>query len=488
MGVRVPSSALLRLVRIFFNHEFYACQPYIKASNFFMATVIRENLGPLNDKLIVKLVKEDYLPAFESSLKKYAKNANISGFRKGMVPPGLVKKMYGQGVFSDEILRMVEKQLSDYMVQEQIDIFAQPLPLENDARMLDMNNPSDYAFAFEIGLKPSFELHASDIHVTRYVIQVTDEMVNEEVERLRTRHGKMTEPETVESDDNVLNVQLTEVDADGNEIEGGISKANSLLVKYFSEAVRKELIGKKKDDNVTIQLNKAFEDKEREWLMEDLGLDKSNEEAGNKFFKLTITKVGFVEKAEMNEEFFEAVYPGRSIKTEEEFRNAVKVEIENYYASQSSNQVHDQIYHHLVDHTHMDFPENFLKRWLKDGTEKPKTEDEAEKEYPDFANQLKWTLISSKLINDNKITVDPQEIKQFAIQQIAGYMGMQTLDEAPWLDEYANRMMKDQKFVEETYMKIQTTKLFRILEQQVTATEESISAEAFAEKLHHHHH
>ncbi|MEP6844768.1 MAG: trigger factor [Panacibacter sp.] len=453
-----------------------------------MATVTRENIGKLTDKLVVKVAKEDYLHSFESSLKKYAKTANISGFRKGMVPASLVKKMYGQGVFSDEILRLVEKQLQDYMVQEQLDIFAQPLPLENDARMLDMNNPADYAFAFEIGLKPDFDLHTSDIKVTRYVVQVTDTMINEEVERLKTRHGKMTEPETVSGDDNVLNVEFTEVDADGNAVEGGLTKANSLLVKYFAESIRPTLMGKKKDDIFTIQLSTAFDEKERDWVMGDLGLDKTSDTDANKFFNLHITKVGFVEKAEMNEAFFEAVYPGRSITTEEELRNAVKVEIENYYASQSSNQVHDQIYHHLTDHTSMEFPESFLKRWLKDGSEKQKTDDEAEKEYPSFANQLKWSLISSKLINENKITVEPTEIRQFALNQIAGYMGMQNPDEAPWLDEYANRMMKDQKFVEETYMKIQTEKLFRLVEQQVQATEENINAEDFAKKLHHHHH
>jgi len=168
----------------------------------------------------------------------------------------------------------------------------------------------------------------------------------------------------------------------------------------------------------------------------------------HKFFKMVLAKIGFVEKAEMNEEFFEAVYPGRGITSEEEFRNAVKVEIENYYNKQSVNQVHDQIYHHLIDHTQMDFPENFLKRWLKDGSEKSKTDDEAEKEYPTFVNQLKWTLISTKLLNDNKITVESNEIKDAAMQQVAGYMGKLSLDEAPWMDEYANRMMKDQKFVD----------------------------------------
>jgi trigger factor len=292
----------------------------------------------------------------------------------------------------------------------------------------------------------------------------------------------------VSSDDNVINVEFTEADAEGNPVEGGITKSNSLLIKYFTEPVRAQWQGKKKDDFVVVQLSQAFEDKEREWVLNDLGLSKDNAADADKFFKITITKVGLVEKAELNEEFFETVYPARGIKNEEEFRNTVKGEIENYYEQQSSNQVHDQIYHHLVDHTNMDFPADFLKRWLQQGGEKAKTAEEAEAEYPSFVNQLKWTLITSKLVNENKITVEPEEIKDFAKQQIMGYMGGQSLDDAPWMDEYANRMMKDQKFVENTYYQLQTTKLFKLLESQVKATEESISAEAFAEKLHHHHH
>jgi len=200
-----------------------------------MATVTRENIGPLNDKVTVKLAKEDYLPAFEQSIKKYAKTANLPGFRKGMVPASLVKKMYGQSVFSDEVLRKVEKELNDYMANEQLDIFAQPLPLESDSRMLDLNNPDDYSFAFEVGLKPSFDVDIKNIHVTRYHIQITDEMVNDEVNRLRVRYGKMTEPETVDNEEDILNIQFTETDGNGNEIQDGISKTDSLLVKYFAE-------------------------------------------------------------------------------------------------------------------------------------------------------------------------------------------------------------------------------------------------------------
>ena len=453
-----------------------------------MATVTRENIGLLTDKLTVTLNKEDYFSGFEQSLKKYAKTANIPGFRKGMVPAGLVKKMYGQSVFTDEVLRTVEKELNTYLSNEQLDIFAQPLPLDNDARALDMNNPADVSFAFEIGLKPNFEIDTKKIKVTRYVIDVTDEMIDQEVERLQIRNGKMTEPEAVAGDENVLNVKFIECDENGNGIEGGISKDNSLLVKYFEASFRKNFIGKKNNDTVVLQLDKAFEDKEKEAILADLGLTPAD---GNRYFKLLITKVGLVEKAEMNAEFFAAVYPNNEITTAEDFRAEVKKEIENYYAQQARNQIHDQIYHHLVDHTNMDFPESFLKRWLQTGGEKQKTAEEAEQEYPTFINQLKWTLVSSKLAADNKIEVHPDDIREFAKQQLFSYMGGQLGalgDNQQWVDDYANRMMQDRKYVEESYHRISTEKLFGLLESQVTAKEESISAEAFAEKLHHHHH
>src|ERR1700685_2389594 len=122
-----------------------------------MATVSRENIGLLTDKITVKVAKSDYLPSFEKALKSYGKQANIPGFRKGMVPSGLIQKMHGSSVFADEVLRTVEKELTTYMSSEKLEIFAQPLPLpENDARQIDMSKPAEYAFAFEVGLKPEF--------------------------------------------------------------------------------------------------------------------------------------------------------------------------------------------------------------------------------------------------------------------------------------------------------------------------------------------
>jgi trigger factor len=459
-----------------------------------MATVTRENIGILNDKITVKVAKEDYLSSFEKTLKNYSKNANIPGFRKGMVPTGMIKKMHGQAVFTDEVLRTVEKELTSYMENEKLEIFAQPLPLsETERHQINMNNPTEYAFAFEVGLKPEFAIaDLSKAAIVRYKVTVTEEMINQEVDRLQLRHGKMTEPEEVSGDDNVLNVTLIETDVDGNEVEGGIRKDNSVLVKYFAEQFRPTLIGKKKDDVLNFQLSKAFDEKELEWILNDLGLDKADKGAADKHFKMLVTKVGFVEKAEMNEEFFKAAFPAKEIKTEEEFRNAVREEIQTYWDTQSRNHLQHEMYHVLIDSTNIEFPEVFLKKWMQVNGEHQKTKEQVDQEYPGFINQLKWTLITDKLVRENNIEVGPDDIKAFAKQQLFGYMGMSAMDEEqPWIAEYINRMMHDKKFVEDAYNRIQTDKMFEWSEKHVNAVEQGISVEDFTKELdkhkHHHH-
>lgn len=459
-----------------------------------MGTVVRENIGLLNDKITVKVAKNDYLPSFEKALKDYSKKANIPGFRKGMVPAGLIKKMYGNSVFADEVLKSVEKELTDYMTKEKLDIFAQPLPLpENDARQIDMGKADEYSFAFEVGLKPEFNLPELDkLNPTRYKISVNDKMVNEEIERLQLRNGKMTDPETVTGDDNVLNVTFTESDENGNPVEGGVQKENSVLVKYFNADFRKQWIGKKQDDSVVLQLSKAFDEKERDWITHDLGFEKNDTAAADKYFRVLITKIGLVEKAGLDETFFKAVYPDKEITTEEAFREAVKEEIQQYWDNQSRSQLQHTLYHELLNNTKIDFPESFLKRWLLNGGEKPKTQEEVEQEFPSFTDQLKWTLILDKVARENNIEVVADDIKNFARQQLLGYMGAQAVDETqPWVADYISRMMQDRRFVEDAVHRIRTDKILNWTESQVKPLEKEISSEEFTkmqEEHQHHHH
>jgi trigger factor len=302
----------------------------------------------------------------------------------------------------------------------------------------------------------------------------------------------MADQDAVTSDENVLNLQFTETDADGSPVEGGIQKDNSLLVKYFNEATRPKWMGLKKDDFLVIQPSQAFEAKEREWVLGDLGLDKADTAAADKYFKVTITKVGLIEKPELNEEFFKTAYPAREITTEAAYRDAVKEDIQAYWDNQSRNQLQHSLYHVLLDQTRIDFPEDFLKRWMLTGGEKPKSQTEVEQEFPSFVNQLKWTLIVDKVVRENNIEVGPDDIRAFAKQQLFGYMGMPVgAEEQPWVADYVNRMMQDRKFVEDTVHRIQTEKVFAWVETQINPTDKPISVAEFqheVEEHQHHHH
>jgi trigger factor len=455
-----------------------------------MATVTRENIGLLHDKLTVKVSKDDYLPTFEKKLKEYSKTANIPGFRKGMVPAGMIKKMYGPSIFSDEILKSVEKELYAWLNAEKPEIFGQPLPLSTDLRDINMNNPADYEFGFEIGLKPEYTMpDISKAKVTLHKVAATDAMVDEEIGRMQIKGGKMTEPETVDNDENVLNILFTEADKDGNVVEGGVSKENSVILKYLTAATQKNFMGKKLGEIVTVQLNEAFDDDKLEMFLQDLGFEKDDKEAAKKYFNLEIVKIGLVEKRELNEEFFKEIYPGKDIKTEAELRDSIKEEIENYWQGQSRNQLQDQLYHYLLDETKMEFPVEFLKRWLQTGGDKEKSPEQVETEFPSFSNQLKWTLISDKLIKENGLEVGNEELREYMKVEIMRYFGTMNLGEdTGWIESYIDRMMKDEKQVDSSYRRLITDKLFNWIEGQAKPNEKTVTSEELTAMQHHHEH
>ena len=454
-----------------------------------MATVVRENIGLLHDKLIVKVSKDDYFPSFDKKLKEYSKNANIPGFRKGMVPAGMIKKMYGGSIFTDEVIKTVEKELYNYLNAEKPEIFAQPLPLTNDVAKMDINNPADYEFGFEMGLKPDYSLaEISKAKISLHKVKATDAMVEEEINRMQIKGGKMTEPETVNNEENVLNVLFKESDKEGNAVEG-VTKENSVILKYLTAVTQKKFMGKKVGEVVTVQLSKAFDEDKLAMIVQDLGFEKDDAAAAKKYFNLEIVKIGLVEKRELNEDFFKEIYPAKDIKNEDELKIAIKEEIQQYWDAQSRNQMQDQLYHYLIDETKMEFPADFLKRWLQTGGEKPKTAEEAEAEFPGFINQLKWTLISDKLIQENKLQVTNEELRDSMKAEIMKYFGAMSMgDDTSWIESYIDRMMKDEKQVDSSYRRLITDKLFSWIETQAKSKEKEVTGEELNGMMHNHHH
>ncbi|RYE23918.1 MAG: trigger factor [Sphingobacteriales bacterium] len=459
-----------------------------------MATVTRENLGTLHDKITVKLAKEDYMPSFEKSLKHYAKSANVPGFRKGMVPAGMVRKMYGQSLFSDEVVRTASSKLEEYLKSEQLAIFAQPMIMRNDQPIrLDMNAPEEVDFAFEVGLKPEFNIEAVDSKTTlpKYKVAVADKMVEDEVERIKRRYGKAEDQDAVSNKDNIVYAKYEMCDADGNVAADPQMVEDTALLEKYPAKLQDMLMGKKAEDTLVIRPADICTEEELAGFMKD-PLKKTTEEA-NEYYKLTLTKVAQLIPSELNAELFAQVFPNTEVKDEAEFKALIKQELGKEYNRISNERLQNEMYELLVHNTKLNLPVNFLKRWMKEGGEQAKSEAEVEKEFPGFDHQLRWTLISDKLIQDNNINVTREDVMEDIKTRVLAYFGMPSEEDATWLDSYMAKVMKDDKTVDETYRRLLFDKLFQTLESKFNIEEKEVAEEEFfklpdAHAAHHHQH
>lgn len=453
-----------------------------------MATINRENIGLLNDRISVKVNKEDYLPSFEKELKQISKQANLQGFRKGMVPIGLIKKMHGQSVFVDEVIKSVQKELNTYLENEKLDLFGNPIPEENQAPAIDMNDPAEYQFNFEVGIKPEVDLTPvlDKFNFIQYKIKSEEKDVDEEIERLQKKAGKRKEKEAVSSDEDILKLRFHLLDAEGNADEGAEAKEEQILVSYFSPKLKKELQGKKKGDSFTHTLSESFEKKELDWILKDWKLE---EDAANNSYQVTIDLIEEIILRELDEDFFSEVYPGSDIKTEEEFRERVKQDDEAYWKKEANNRLDHEMFEKLVHETPIELPETFLKKWMKQDGEKAKSDEEVTQSYPQFEHEMRWSLISGKIIQENELDVTPEELQQNFRERLMSYFGF-TADSAEneRMDELVASMMKNQKTVEETYRNLLTNKLFEWLRSKATLEEKEVTAEEFSKIPHNHHH
>lgn len=453
-----------------------------------MATVKREPIANLHENIIVSLSKEDYMPAFEKALKKYGKNANIPGFRKGNVPAGMIKKMYGPGIYSEEVVRVAYDQLEKYLQETQPAIFAQPLAAEDQNLSLDMNNPSDMEFKFEIGLKPDFEVTPLQEKgkLTRYTIRVTDEMVDKEVGEILKRAGTMENPELVELPSDMLYLSYYPATATGEVAEEAEKQEDVVTLEKLPEALARELKGKGPGFSYVFQPEAVCSADELGAFMKSAL--KKGPEAGADYFKLELDKIGRVAPRSMDEDFFKEVFPDGSVTDEASLREKIAGELSKELYRVSTDRLQNDIFEMLVHDTPIELPVDFLKQWMKRGGEKVRTEEEVEKEFGSFDHQLRWTLISDKLIRAYNIEVSIDEVMKDVKGRMMAYFGIQNEDDAPWLESYLKRMTKDEKSMDETYRRLLFDKLFTKLEEELEVRTEEVDEKEFAELPHAHQH
>jgi trigger factor len=458
-----------------------------------MATVKRENIGELHDKLVVTITKEDYMPSFENTLKKYGKTASIPGFRKGNVPAGLIRKMHGQSVFIDEVLRTANKELEQYLTDNKPEIFAQPLPLDNGPLDLDMNKAADFDFAFEIGLKPEFDITPLNKRgaITKYKIKVSDEMLEKETENLRKRSGKVEDKESLDNDSDIAFIDIEASNAEGDVADGIEKTQGDFTLGQLPKKFAEQLKGKKAGDTLVFKPSEIVtEEKMPDFMKNVLHQPEEDKAAQEGYYKLTLKKAGTLVPRELNEEFFNEIFPNAEVKDEAAFKAKLKEELEKETERIASEQLQNTLFETLVHETPMKLPVDFLKNWMKRSGEKEKADEEVEAEFPDFDHQLRWTLISDKLVKDLGLEVSMDEVMKDIKTKVMGYFGMKEGDDAPWLEAYLDKMAKEEKTMDETYRRLLFDKLFKKLEEVMEVKDKEVNEEEFTQvaQAHHHHH
>jgi trigger factor len=438
--------------------------------------IIKENIDDLNALLKVEVKKADYEENVEKVLRDYRKKANVKGFRPGMVPIGLIKKMYGKAVQLDEINKAVSESIHKYLHDEKVEILGDPLPKADEQDIIDFDTQEDFTFTFELGLSPQFEIKLSKKNkVNYYRITVDEKMKNDYISNYTRRFGEFVKAD-VSAEKDMLKGNIVET---VNPDEGLKAENTTISIDIIKdEKIKKHFIGKKINDEIEFDLRKALPND-----FEIAGiLNKKKDEVAdvNGIFRFKINEINRFTPAEVNQELFDKVYGEGIIKSEDEFISKVEEEIGINLKRESDYKAMLDVKKLTIEKTEFSLPEEFLKKWLLKVNEKT-TAEQIEKEFDSFRDDLKWQLIRNKVAKDNEIRISDEELLAEAMNitrhQFQQYGLFYATDEQ--IGNYAKEMVKREEEAKRIAEKILDEKAIAKLQEAVKLDDKKISAEDF---------
>lgn len=443
--------------------------------------ITQEKTGNLNAVVKIKIAPADYSAKVEKAIKDQAKKAQLPGFRKGMVPAAHIKKMYGKSILVEEVNNLLNDTLSNYIAEEKLEILGQPLPQMDDAREFKWDNTDEFEFDYELGLAPAFDVNiSSKDKFTQYVVKADQETLESRIKNIRRSYGKMTNPEVAEEGD-VLYAELVQLGADGSVFEGGITNTATIRLDLITDKkVLKSLVGLKKDDVVTIDIQKAFEDTAA--IAKALNISEEDAADLKSNFQLTVKNVNRLEESDLNQEFFDKLFGEGTVTDEAGFRAKIQEEVESMFTQDAERKLSNDIYEALLQKHSFDLPDEFLRRWLKATNEKL-TDEELAEGYDDFAKNLKWTLIENKIIKDNSIEIKYEDVVAAAKAKLDAQFRMYSPSPLPedQLAQYAVQFLQEKENANRTFEEVKAAKTFEQIKTIVTLDQKDIDYDKFVE-------
>ena len=429
----------------------------------------------------ISVVKADYEENVEKTLKQMRHRANVPGFRPGMVPMGMIKKMYGATAKMEALNTLVSDSLNKHIMDNKLDLLGYPLSDTEQQQPADLEKQDDIDFYFEAALRPEINIDYTNTMVDFYHIIPTDEEVDKVVEDLQQRNPDTSHPETVGENDR-LELKVREAE-DGKELEGGFQKDGLFIHmdQIKDKESREMIVGKEVGAEFIINFAKAFDSEEAvaKVLGEDAPVDSD--------YNIIIDDAIRDEKPELNEDFFKKIFPDKEIKELDEFKKAVKAEMEKQHEAEADPILFNKMIDELVAAVHFDLPEAFMKRWIIDNSQGKVTAEELEKDFENnYAKGIRWQLIEDSIVKATpELIINDEEVKNFVLRQIFPGIDYNTLEDdmKANLDKIAANYLKDAKQVEQIKNQLADVKMTQFLKGKMNINYTDTTPEDFVKKL-----
>ena len=436
--------------------------------------ITKENIDALNAVIKVAVVADDYRVKVDQILSDYRKKADIPGFRKGHVPMGMIKKQYEKSIMIDEVNKLLQDSLNTFLTEEKIDILGNPIPKIDKDFSWDSET---FSFEFELGLAPQFEVDlTSKKKVTQYIISADDALIDKEVENLQSRYGKMSAVDVIKDKTNVTGTFVNEQ----QQIE---NKSTINLSDLKGKANLKKFVGNKVGDVIELKTKGLFSDNHK--LEGALGLSNDQIHGLDIKVSFTIEETTEIELADLDQELFDKLFTDGSVKTVSELRKKIQEDAEKQFQQQADQQLLNSVTEYLIDNTSFDLPSAFLQKWLATAGEKELTPEQAVEEYNKSEKGLRYQLIQEKIIKDNDIKLDYEELKEYAKgfirSQMAQFGNMNPEDTE--LDDIANRILANQEEAKKLQDQLLSQKLMTFYKEKMTFKTKKVTYEGFIKEV-----
>lgn len=451
--------------------------------------VSQESTGDLTAVIKIEVEENDYKEKVEKQLRDYRKKANMPGFRVGQVPFSVVKKMYERPVRAEEIEKVMSDSLYKYIEDNKIRVLGSPLADDERTKQVDWDNEKEFAFYFDIAIQPEIKVELEKEKPVLYDIEPSEEMLNKFIDDIRYRYGKVESPETIAENDMVYG-HLEELNEQGAKKEGGVDTNTTIFVdKIALETIKKKFIGKKKDDKIVFKINKAIKDVSQLASMIKKPMEEAKTFTADTSF--TVLSIQRMNKADMNEDFYNRAYKDKGIKTEEDFKKTATEDLKNTYKREADSYFVNKLTESLTKNTKFDLPVEFLKRWLVDTSEGKLKKEDVEENFSKYENGIRWQLIEGSLAETYLLDVKNDEIKDYYKNELfPSYFPVpeketeeQKKEREKHMDELATNMLQNKEQTKQVFDYLFEKKLTDCLKQNTKYSTKEISIDDFMKEV-----